>query len=429
MTQLASTLHAELERAGYEPTIFDLTTTRLAFCQGEFDCWMKTPGQCRAHDAEADIVAAVHDADALVLVEPVTFGGHGHVIKRAIDRLLCLLEPFFVQRASLTHHAARYDKHPRLFAVGWAADASPDEVTTYGELNDAFAINYFAPACGALVLDDTTRASWGAAIGEMLAHPRAPGEGITGRDALRQALVAAATPDASGGVAAPIERVALLVGSPKIKGTSASEAMARALARRFTAAQVPSEIHFATEFVHDDAHAAERAAKIARCDLFFLVTPLYVDAFPALTTHALELVARARAEAAEPARFVTLVNCGFPEPEQNRTALRIARHFAARARYTWAGGLPLGGGGMVQPDAALDEAHGPTAGVVRALDLSVAALVAGAPVPEAAIAAITAAMMPALARAMVNLLWRWQAHKNGLAQRDLHARPLDAEER
>lgn len=93
------------------------------------------------------------------------------------------------------------------------------------------------------------------------------------------------------------------------------------------------------------------------------------------------------------------------------------------------GGLALGGGGVVTPDRAL-EPHGPVAHVVRALDLAVPALAAGEGLPHEAIVAMAEAPMPdGLYRVMGDLGWRWQAHQNGVAQRELKARPLDVPRR
>jgi hypothetical protein len=261
----------------------------------------------------------------------------------------------------------------------------------------------------------------------MLAAPREPGARITSREPLRRALFEAAAADpALESSPRPPRHVALLVGSPKIKGTSASEVLARALGARFEEARVTTELHFATSFVHDNASALAHAKALAAADLFVLVTPLYVDAFPALTTHALELVARVRRSSRPPASFVTLVNCGFPEAEQNRTALRIARHFADEAGYVWAGGLPLGAGGVITPGQELARG-GPVTHVVDALDRAVPALVRGAGIPTAAIEAMAAAPMPnAMFRIANNLRWRWALHQNGLPQRAIAARPLDA---
>ncbi|MCA9647983.1 MAG: flavodoxin family protein [Myxococcales bacterium] len=422
-------LLAELERAGYdEVSLFELNNAPLAYCQGEFDCWLKTPGKCRAHDLEQDIVAAVHDADALVTLGRLTFGGHGHSVKRAIDRLICLLEPFLEKRAGLTHHVGRYDHLPAWFSVSWAPSANTLEAETQLDLTEANALNFFAPRFGSAVLLKGDEPAWSAQIAAALASKKVPGEAIRSRDPLRSDLLAMAAPDLSALGPTSVRRAAILVGSPKVKGTSASEAMARSLAARLEAEGVIAEIHFATEFVHDNVRSRQAAEAIASEDLFVLVSPLYCDAFPSLTTQALELIAHARTLRNQPARFVLLVNCGFPEPEQNRTALRIARHFAEAGSYAYGGALPVGGGGVVQPGSELREPHGPVSHIVKALDIVAPALARNQVVPTAAVEVISESMQPDVAYRLIgNLGWRWTAHKNGLKQSELHARPLDHE--
>lgn len=425
--QTLSALLVDALRDAGEPDIrmFDLASTKLAYCQGEFDCWVKTPGVCRAHDAEEDIVRAIHDAEQVVLLDRATFGGHSYTLKRAQDRLICLLSPFFEKRASLTHHDARYERAANLFALGWMPVADAATAETWRALADANALNMLAPRVGAALVDDSSSARWPDAIRALLASTDVPGAAITGRPPLHDALLQAAAGTAAAASAEPPRTAALVVGSAKAKGTSASENMARALADRLGRGGVSTAIHFATEFLRDDK-ARATASAVATADLFVLVTPLYVDAFPALATHVLEHVARVRTAASAPARFAVLVNCGFPEAEQNRTALRIARHFADCAGYTWAGGLPLGGGGAVNPSVPLDLQRGPAQHVRRALDLAAPCLVRGEAIaPEAIVHMATAPMPDALYRLVGDLGWRYMAYKNGLPQAALRARPLD----
>ncbi|MFN7982283.1 MAG: NAD(P)H-dependent oxidoreductase [Vicinamibacterales bacterium] len=429
LVSLRAILERELAIAGYDACdSFELSSTPLAFCQGEFDCWVKTPGRCRSKDAEQAIVQAVHDADALVYLDAVRFGGYGHVLKTAIDRLLCLLEPFFTTRHALTHHEMRYARQQRLFSVGWLPSPNPTLAATFTALTDANAVNYLSPTCGAVVVDDEHQDTWASSIRDMLAHPAVPGVSITSRTELTSALMDGSAADTRAWSVDAVHSVSLLIGSPKARGTSASETIARSLAARFTAHHVETRLHAATEFVHDRQASRDAAAELAASDLFFLVTPLYVDAFPSLTTHALELIADVRAgtASATPSRFAMLINCGFPEAEQTRTAMRMARHFADEAGYIWAGGLPLGGGGVVTPETSLDKPAGPVAPLVRALDLAVPSLMTHGAIPVEATRTIASSMLPdAFYRLFADLGWRWQAHRHGLAQRELHARPLD----
>jgi multimeric flavodoxin WrbA len=423
---LTDLVRLELARRGEtDVCTFDVAAMKLAYCLGDFDCWVKTPGVCRCHDVEQDILRAVHDADRLVLVDAVTFGGHSSMLKRAQDRMIPLLLPFFGTRNELTHHPARYDRPASLYALGWQAQPDIAEATTWCELADANAVNMRAPRVGVTVVDDLDRAAWPVRVAAMLASSAAPGHAITDRRALHEALETAMLPELPGLRDVP-RSVALLVGSAKPKGTSTSENLARALAHRLERAGIASELHFATEFVHDRRAATTAASATAACDAFAIVSPLYVDALPALVTRALERVASERTTAPHQARLIALINCGFPEPEHTRIALRIARHFAARAGYHWSGGLALGGGGAVSPKSPIDEQHGPVAHILRALDEAAASLSRGEDLSAAAREAMMKAPMPDFVyRAIGDAGWRLGARRNGLPQRALRARPLD----
>jgi multimeric flavodoxin WrbA len=418
-------LRRELRQAGYETMEhFAIEQLKLGFCQGEFDCWVKTPGCCKIHDAEQAITRAIPQADALVLLGPVTFGGYAHAPKRAIDRLICLISPFFEQRHALTHHEPRYRHYPKLYSVGWLPARDPEQAATFDALNDANALNLFAALRGTAVLDGEHTELYAAGIRSMLESSIEPGTTIVDRESLRRELLEAARPDAFDR-ATPPRTVALLVGSAKPKGTSASACIAAAFERKFETRGLECRLHYATEFVHDGVQALESARSIARADLFLMATPLYVDSLPALATHALELIATARRTEPATGVFLPFINCGFPEPEHIRTALRITRHFAHAARYRFAGGLPLGGGGVVTPQRSLDEERPPVAHVVRAINLAAAALTSGSALPASALEALLDPTLPqALYRLMGDLGFRWQAHALGTSQRALRARPF-----
>lgn len=418
-------LEVELARAGYiSIERFDVSRLKLGFCQGEFDCWLRTPGRCKIHDAEQELTAAIPSADALVFFGPTAFGGFCHQLKRAIDRTICLIAPFFETRNSLTHHSARYAHLPPLFALGWQKEPSVEREVTFAALNDAQAINFSAPGRGATLLAGNWDARAANTVRRLLAEPLRPGATLGAADALHDELLAVSRP-ASSTLRAPPRRAALLIGSAKPKDQSASECVARACERLLQNAGVASEVHRATEFVHDDARALAAARAIAENDLFLLCTPLYVDSLPSLATHALELIADARRSARSEAAFMPFINCGFPEAAHNRTAVRILRHFAEDAGYWFAGALPLGGGGVIQPGQRLEVEQPPVAHVVRALRLTMPELAQGRGVPTAALEAIVQPALPPFAyRLMADLGFRWLAHRIGTRQRDLRAKPF-----
>ena len=106
--------------------------------------------------------------------------------------------------------------------------------------------------------------------------------------------------------------------------------------------------------------------------------PLYVDSLPAPVIRALELIADDRAGRSAPGvtfrsesdrrGLVAICQCGFPEAQQDEVALEICANFARTAGFEWAGGLAMGGGGLIDA-RPLAERSGPLRFVVRALEV------------------------------------------------------------
>ena len=148
---------------------------------------------------------------------------------------------------------------------------------------------------------------------------------------------------------------------------------------------------------------------IGATDTVILSLPLYVDSFPAPVIALLERIVEQRIGAGR-ARLFVIIQCGFPEKEQNATALAIAEQFAAKAGWTWLGGVGLGAAEWQHKNVAL----------------------ALAPIAEA-IANGTAIPQPVLRKAMPawlyrfggNIMWRLAARKHHAA-RGLRARPYDS---
>lgn len=215
------------------------------------------------------------------------------------------------------------------------------------------------------------------------------------------------------------ERILLLVGSAKTAGRSTSEALARYLGARFQAGGAAVSILP----VNRSRRAAEDARLVAAvddADLFMVVTPLYVDSLPYLVTRSLEILAGR--ERRRHQRLAALVNCGFPEAAQCRTALAILECFARRAGFQWAGGLALGGGGSID-GRSLDRLGGMTRNLRAGLDLAADALLRREPVPNEAVERLAKPMMPsAIYTGVASLGWRWQASRHGV-HRHLRDRP------
>jgi ferredoxin-NADP reductase/NAD(P)H-dependent FMN reductase len=423
LDRLALRIEADVLGSGNPVRHFLLRDTAVGHCLGDFDCWVRTPGRCRIDDAGQEIERAVHDAGRVVMVTPLQFGGYAPTLKKAVDRLIPLILPFFARAADLTHHGHRYDPLPTLIGIGHAPQPSAAEADLFSAFVESQALNLGAPGWRAEVLDDTrVKIATPAAL---LAATAIPGNASGTPEAATAALRAAITADPAprGFVAGP--DVVILVGSARPVGASTSRAIADDFAARLRDAGARAEIIRATDFARGADQATATAHRLASADVLAVVAPLYVDALPALATQALAETAAVRAVASHPQRVIGIINCGFPEPEHLRFAFASLRHFAAATRGHFAGGLPLAGGEMIHGQA-LDSLGGMVKPLRDALAAAATALAAGDVIPPDVSLGLARPMMPpVLYRLAGDMGWRFKALSNGLWPSQLKAQPFD----
>jgi len=116
--QASATLSEELKNRGWPCEEIRLCEMDIANCAGCFRCWTKTPGVCIVDDAGREVASRFAGSDLVVFFSPVTFGGYSSEIKKALDRLIPLISPFFKKIQGEVHHRRRYDRYPALIAIG-----------------------------------------------------------------------------------------------------------------------------------------------------------------------------------------------------------------------------------------------------------------------------------------------------------------------
>lgn len=162
-------LLAELATAGYQPAAWTLREQKIAYCLGCFECWTKTPGLCRIDDAGRSVAASVIGSDLVIYLSPVTFGGYSSELKKAIDRSICLLSPFFTRVDGEVHHQRRYDRYPALLGVGILSERHAEQEQIFSTLISRNAINMHAPQHAAVVITrDLDQAALQAALRPVL---------------------------------------------------------------------------------------------------------------------------------------------------------------------------------------------------------------------------------------------------------------------
>jgi hypothetical protein len=204
------------------------------------------------------------------------------------------------------------------------------------------------------------------------------------------------------------QKALLLVGSPRGIDRSSSGRLGGRLLDALKERGVETDKLHVHAAVRSPTEMEQALAAIGAADIVILSLPLYVDSFPAPVIALLERIAERRAGAGR-VRFLLLIQCGFPEREQNATALAIAERFAIEAEWEWLGGLAFG---------AMENYGGSAAG---ALPRIAEAIANGKPIPEIVLKRV----MPAwFYRLGGNIMWRRQAKQNGVAAK-LRARPYE----
>jgi multimeric flavodoxin WrbA len=146
-------LFALLRDARTEIRGYSMRDIPLAHCQGCFECWTTSPGLCKTHgDAGREIAAAMVRSDLMVALTPITFGGYSSEIKKAMDRVICVVLPFFRRVDGEVHHARRYSKYPALAAVGVLQAPDEEEERIFRALVQRNALNMDSPATAVCVL-------------------------------------------------------------------------------------------------------------------------------------------------------------------------------------------------------------------------------------------------------------------------------------
>lgn len=118
----------------YEVETAQLDSSEIMPCIGCFGCWIKTPGACIiAKDKGNQLSKAYINADKVILLSKVTYGGYSPDTKAFFDRSLSLLSPFFTVDKGKMHHKKRYARYPDLIAFGYG-DMTDEEKSTFYEL-------------------------------------------------------------------------------------------------------------------------------------------------------------------------------------------------------------------------------------------------------------------------------------------------------
>ncbi|MFZ5827479.1 MAG: flavodoxin family protein [Bacillota bacterium] len=152
MAKTATSLTEALKAADCTVESIALCEAEIHPCQGDFLCWVKTPGVCTFDDDGLQISKYMMESDLLILLSPVTFGEYSYHLKKALDRLIPNVSPFFTKQKDEYHHQPRYARYPSLAVIGYLPAADDEAEQIFRALARRNAINFMPPAHACSVL-------------------------------------------------------------------------------------------------------------------------------------------------------------------------------------------------------------------------------------------------------------------------------------
>lgn len=133
------------EENGHRLILENAAALKLGPCIGCFGCWLKTPGECViAKDDGRAIAKEIAVSDLFVILTKIPFGSYAPSIKRALDRSIPDILPFFRIYKGEMHHVPRYSRKRKLIHIPYG-EASAEELETFKGLAQAHCDNFDSP--------------------------------------------------------------------------------------------------------------------------------------------------------------------------------------------------------------------------------------------------------------------------------------------
>lgn len=142
---ICSILISELQKNSNSIEHINLWDKKIASCRGCLRCWIKTPGICVTDDEARQIARAVVQSNLFITISPISFGGYSYQLKKALDRLLPVISPFFRKFQGEVHHHPRYARFPKSISIGILTEEDQEMVDIFNNLIIRNAINLHYP--------------------------------------------------------------------------------------------------------------------------------------------------------------------------------------------------------------------------------------------------------------------------------------------
>ncbi len=150
-TKIYDLILEELKKLNWDITSIVLEDKNIDYCTGCFGCWVQTPGECVFKDYEENVVRNMVHSDLIIYLTPIMFGGYSSILKKALDRQIGRVLPYFMKIDGEVHHPNRYEKQQSLLSIGLLDKRDTEKEEIFKTLVARNAINMWAPFHRALI--------------------------------------------------------------------------------------------------------------------------------------------------------------------------------------------------------------------------------------------------------------------------------------
>ncbi len=136
---------------GYEVESVLLREKQIGECMGCFGCWIKTPGICVIDDYGRTLIETLINMDTVIYLTPIVYGGYSSELKKAVDRIIPLILPFFKKVEGEIHHKKRYKNYPKVIALGVMSDEDNEMEEIFNSLIKRNSLNWYNSFTGGAI--------------------------------------------------------------------------------------------------------------------------------------------------------------------------------------------------------------------------------------------------------------------------------------
>ncbi|QUI24498.1 hypothetical protein HZI73_20300 [Vallitalea pronyensis] len=217
----------------------------------------------------------------------------------------------------------------------------------------------------------------------------------------------------------------LLIGSPK-KNNSTSASLGSYLIGKLELEGFTTEKIKIASSLKTKSGIEKLLQAVDNSEIIILSSPTYVDSLPAGAIKSFELIAehRDKRKLINKQKIMFIANCGFPQALHNDVALDICKCFASHAGFICMGSLALGAGGAIR-GRRLEDLGGKVRNIIKALDITAAALNNDTSIPLEAVELMKKPVIPPrIYTVFASLILKKRAKKFG-AKKYLYSKPYE----